>query len=110
MDNTPWGCYNLFGDIMDNCKKIKKRTDEEKKYFKKRLRIIEGQINGITKMIEEDKYCSDILVQLLAVNKSIKGISVELLKSHLSTCVVDDIKNGQTEIIDEVMDLIKRLN
>lgn len=89
--------------------KTKKRTEEEKKYFRKRLKIIDGQINGIIKMIDEDKYCNDILIQLLAVNKSVRGISEDLLKNHLNTCVVDEIKQGNSEIINEVMELIKRL-
>lgn len=93
-----------------NCERSKHRTEDEKKYFRTRLNTIDGQVKGIVKMIDEDKYCSDILIQLLAVNKSIKSLSVDLLKSHLSTCVVEDIKRGDTEIIDEVMDLIRRLD
>ena len=93
-----------------NCEKSKHRTDDEKRKFRKRLNTIDGQVKGIVKMIDEDKYCNDILIQLLAINKSIKSLSIELLKSHLQTCVVDDIKNGDTEIINEVMDLIRRLD
>lgn len=61
-------------------------------------------------MVDDDKYCNDILIQLLAINKSIKSVSSELLKNHLSTCVVRDIQNGNVDIIDEVMELIGRLN
>ncbi len=93
-----------------HCDRSKHRTIEEKKHLSVRLKTIEGQIRGISKMIEEDKYCNDILIQLLAVNKSIKSISSEILKSHLSTCVVDDIKEDKLEVIDEVMELIGRLN
>ena len=93
-----------------HCPKSTHRTDTEKKYLKTRLKTIEGQVRGISKMIEEDKYCNDILIQLLAVNKSIKSLSNDILKSHLSSCVVDDIKNNNTEVIDEVMELIRRLN
>ena len=70
----------------------------------------EGQVRGISRMIEEDKYCNDILTQLLAVNKSIKSLSNDILKNHLETCVVDDIKDNKLEVIDEVMELIERLN
>ena len=94
----------------DKCTRSKHRTDEEKKYLKTRLNTVEGQIRGVAKMVEEDKYCNDILIQLLAINKSIKSISNDILKGHLSTCVVDDIKNNKLEIIDEVMELIGRLN
>ena len=94
-----------------NCetKKTKKRTEEEKKYLKKRLNTINGQINGIMKMIEEDRYCNDILIQLSAVEKSLKSISNKILETHLSTCVVDDIKDNKLEIIDEIMNLIKTM-
>lgn len=93
----------------EQCHKSKHRTDEEKKYLTTRLKTIEGQIRGISKMIDDDKYCNDILIQLLAVNKSIKSLSSDILKSHLETCVVDDIKMNNLEVIDEVMELIGRL-
>ena len=94
----------------ETCRRNKHRTEEEKKYLKTRLNTVEGQIRGVSKMVEEDKYCNDILIQLLAINKSIKSISNDILKGHLSTCVVDDIKNNKLEIIDEVMELIGRLS
>ena len=93
-----------------DCVKSKHRTENEKKHLKTRLNTIEGQIRGVSKMVDEDKYCNDILIQLLAINKSIKSISTEILKGHLSTCVVDDIKNDKLEVIDEVMELIGRLD
>lgn len=88
----------------------KHRTVDEKKYLKTRLNTIEGQIRGISKMVEDDKYCNDILIQLLAINKSIQSLSTDIFKGHLSTCVVDDIKNNKLEVIDEVMELISRLS
>lgn len=94
----------------ENCKRSKHRTEEEKKYLKTRLSTIEGQVRGVSKMVEEDKYCNDILTQLLAINKSIKSLSNDILKSHLSSCVVEDIKEDKLEIIDEVMELIGRLD
>lgn len=95
-----------------NSKKKNKtyRPETEKRYFNIRLKTIEGQIRGINKMIEEDKYCAEILTQLLAVDKSIKSLSYDLLKNHLNSCVIKDIKNNNTEVLDEVMDLIRRLN
>ena len=93
----------------DNCHKTKHRTEDEKKYLKKRLRTINGQINGIINMIDDDRYCNDILIQMSAVEKSLKSISNKILENHLSTCVVDDIKEDKLEIIQEVMNLIKTL-
>ena len=86
------------------------RDEETKRKLNKRLKTIEGQIRGVQTMIDEDKYCNDILIQLLAINKSIKSVSNEIFKNHFSTCIVRDIKNDDPEIIDEVMELIRRLN
>ena len=93
-----------------NCSRSTHRDSDTKKRINRRLKTIEGQIRGIQNMIDDDKYCKDILVQLLAIDKSIKSVSNEILKDHLSTCVVRDIKNGNTEVIDEVMELIRRLD
>lgn len=94
----------------ENCTRSKHRTEEEKKNLERRLKIIEGQIRGIRQMIIEDRYCDDILIQISAVNKSLKSLGNEMLKSHLSTCVVEDIQQNKLEIIDDVMDLFRRLN
>lgn len=94
----------------EHCNKNKHRTEDEKKYLRTRLNTIEGQIRGVSKMVDEDKYCNDILTQLLAINKSIKSLSTDILKGHLSTCVVEDIKNDKLEVINEVMELIGRLD
>lgn len=93
-----------------NCEKSTHRSIEVKKKLNKRLKTIEGQIRGVESMIEEDKYCNDVLIQLLAINKSIKSVSVEILKNHLETCIVRDIKNDDPNAIDEVVELIRRLN
>ena len=93
-----------------DCTKNTHRDEETKKKLNKRLKTIEGQIRGVQNMINEDKYCNDILIQLLAINKSIKSVSNEIFKNHISTCVVRDIKNNDPKIIDEVMELIRRLD
>lgn len=94
----------------NNCQKTKHRTEEEKKKVTKRLNIIEGQIKGIKQMVEDDRYCNDILIQISAINKSLKSLGNEILKSHLSTCVVNDLKNNNLEVVDEVIDLFEKLN
>ena len=95
----------------EHCSSCTKSTHrDEGTKLNKRLKTIEGQIRGVQNMIDEDKYCNDILIQLLAINKSIKSVSNEIFKNHLSTCVVRDIKNNDPKIIDEVMELIGRLN
>lgn len=91
------------------CIRKKNRSEEEKDKLIKRLNIIEGQVKGVKQMIMDDRYCDDVLIQISAINKSLKSLGQEMLKSHLSTCVVEDIKNDNLYIIDEVMELFKRL-
>ena len=85
------------------------RSDEEKKNYKKRLNIIIGQVNGIDKMIEEDRHCSDILIQISAVDSALKKLGQEILENHMKTCMVEDIKNGKYSSVDEVMNLCRKL-
>lgn len=89
--------------------KIKHRSIEEKANLNKRLNIIEGQIKGIKQMIEDDRYCADILIQIAAIEKALKSLGTIVLKNHLSTCVVDEIKKDNLEIIDEVINLFAKL-
>lgn len=91
-------------------RKLTHRTEEEKKYINKRLKIIEGQVRGVSQMVEEDRYCDEILVQIAAITQSLKGIANHILEKHLSTCVVDEIKENHLEIMDEVMDLIHKID
>ena len=79
-----------------------------KKRLNTRLKIVEGQIRVVMKMVEDDRYCSDILIQISAISNELKGIGSEILKRHLKTCVSEEIKKDNLEIIDEVMDLIKK--
>ena len=97
---------------MDNncCNKKTKRSDEEKKLIINRLNRISGQINGINKMIENDAYCNDVLVQLSAVKNSIKSLSTHILENHLCSCVTRDLENGELDTIDELISLFKRFN
>ena len=91
------------------CSKNKHRNDEDKKNLIKRLNRVEGQVRGISKMVEEDRYCEDVLIQISAVINSLRSMSNELLKSHLSTCVVDEIKKDNLEVIDEVVNLFNKI-
>lgn len=91
------------------CQKSTHRTDEEKKRLTKRLNIIEGQIRGIKQMIENDRYCDDVLTQLSAINKAIESLENSILESHIANCVTYEIQSGNLDIIEEVMDLIKRI-
>lgn len=93
-----------------NCCSHKKtqRTEEEKKNLITRLNRVIGQLNGIKKMIEDDRYCDDILIQLSASDKSIKAIANIVLERHMHSCLIDNIKNDNYDVIDEIVDLFKR--
>ena len=86
------------------------RSQNEKKLIINRLNRINGQIKGITNMVENDAYCNDVLVQLSAVKNSIKSLSSHILENHLYTCVTNDLENGDLETIDELISLFKRFN
>ena len=87
----------------------KKRTPEEQKALLTRLRKAEGQIRGIQKMVEQDAYCPDILIQVSAVTSALNSFNKELLASHVRTCVANDIRQGNDETIDELVDVLKKL-
>ena len=91
------------------CHKTKKRDEDEYKKLINRLSRIEGQIRGIKGMVEKDAYCTDILVQVSAVNAALNAFNKELLSNHIRTCVAQDIRNGKDEIIDELVDTLQKL-
>ena len=92
------------------CSKKTKRSSEDKKQIINRLNRINGQINGITKMVENDAYCNDLLVQLSAVKNSIKSLSTLILENHLYMCVPKELENGELDTLDELISLFKRFN
>ena len=95
----------------DNCcGKKTKRSDEEKKRIISRLNRINGQISGISKMVENDANCNDVLIQLAAVKSSVKSLSTYILENHLCTCVARDLENGELDTIDEIISLFKRFD
>ncbi|MBQ1342058.1 MAG: metal-sensing transcriptional repressor [Erysipelotrichaceae bacterium] len=94
---------------MDNCcTKHKQRSQEEIKSLTNRLNRIEGQIKGIRKMIEEDRYCVDIITQVSSVQAAVNAFTKELLSSHIRSCVVDDIKAGNDEAVNELCNLLQK--
>lgn len=86
-----------------------KISSEVRGSLKKRLNRINGQINGIGKMIDDERKCEDILIQIVAANNALKSLSQELLRNHMETCMKDEILNGKDESISEVIDLIKKI-
>ena len=94
-------------DAMQGRKKV--RSEQEKRDLMNRLKRIEGQVRGLERMLEEDAYCPEILVQASAVNSALNSFSRTLLCSHLHTCVTEDIRAGRAETIDELMETLKKL-
>lgn len=90
-------------------KKQRIRTKEEKQNYIKRLNRAEGQIKGIKKMIEEDRECDDIMIQISAVNNALKSLGQEVLLNHMKTCMVEDINNKHYETVEEIMKLLIRM-
>ena len=83
--------------------------NEDRKKVLHMLNICKGQIEGISKMIEDDRYCDDVLIQLSAINKAIESLENTILESHIRNCVNRELKAGNDKIINEVMELFKRL-
>ena len=91
------------------CKKTY-RTEEDKKKLLSRTNRIIGQLDGIKKMIDNDRYCADILIQLSAVDSAIKSLASVILDNHMHSCVVNSIKEGDSSKIDEIVDLFRRFS
>ncbi|MGF7009505.1 DNA-binding FrmR family transcriptional regulator [Lachnospiraceae bacterium PF1-22] len=89
--------------------KTKERTVVEKKDLITRLNRIEGQVRGVKKMVEEERYCMDIITQVMAVTAALNSFNKKLLNEHLHTCVVNDIRAGDTEVVDELCETIQKL-
>lgn len=91
-----------------NTKKTE-RAQTDKKKLMNRLSRIEGQIRGIKKMLENDAYCNDILIQSAAVSAAVNAFNRELLSNHIHSCVVRDIREGNDEVVDELMGTLQKL-
>ena len=90
-------------------KRKKERSPEEYKCLMNRLCRIEGQIKGIKNMLENDAYCPDILIQVSAVNAALNSFNKVLLANHLKSCVIEDIRKGNDQIIDELVKTLQKL-
>lgn len=85
------------------------RSEEERKRLIHRLNRIEGQIRGIRGMVENDAYCVDILTQSAAVSAAVNGFNKQLLSNHIQGCVIRDIRDGNEDVVDELLDIIQKL-
>ncbi|MGI6045720.1 MAG: metal-sensing transcriptional repressor [Eggerthellaceae bacterium] len=90
-----------------------KHTPRDKNFqheIQSSLNRVIGQLNGVKSMIDDNRYCGDVLTQLAASERALSSISRKILHNHMETCVVEEIQDGNTEVIDEVMSLIKNFS
>ena len=85
------------------------RSEKEQRSMMNRLSRIEGQVRGIKKMVENNAYCPDILIQVSAVNAALNSFNKVLLAEHIRTCVAEDIREGNEETIDELVLVFQKL-
>ena len=89
--------------------KTKERSEKEYRDLMNRLKRIEGQVRGVQGMLEKDAYCTDILVQVAAVNAALNSFNRVLLTNHLHTCVAENVRAGNDEVLDELAGVLQKL-
>lgn len=94
---------------MSETVKHKHREQSEYKDLINRLSRIEGQVRGVKKMVEEERYCVDILTQVSAIQSALNGFNRILMTNHIKTCVTNDIKNGNEEAVDELCVTLQKM-
>ncbi len=85
------------------------RSEQTLRQLRNRINRIIGQLNGIQKMLDENRYCGDVLTQIAAAESALQSVGYIVLQEHMQTCVAEQIKMGNTEIMIEAFDLIKKL-
>lgn len=89
--------------------KHKDRDESERKDLMNRLKRIEGQVRGVEKMLENNAYCTDVLIQVSAITSALNSFNKVLLANHMKTCVAENIRKGNDEIIDEFVVALQKL-
>ena len=92
-----------------HCAKKKIRPPEEQRALMNRIKRIQGQLRGIEGMLENNAYCTDILTQVAAATAALNSFNRELLSSHIKTCVAQNIREGNDEVIDELLCALQKL-
>ena len=88
---------------------LRAMDEAELKQLKNRLNRMVGQLNGIGRMLDENRYCGDILIQIAAIEKALQAFGYIVLQEHMETCMAEDIQAGNAQTIEEVIELIKKL-
>lgn len=105
---------NVGGQDMDSeemccCNRHKKRDSKEYNDLMNRLSRIEGQVRGIKRMLENDAYCPDILIQVSAINAALTSFNKVLLANHIRECVTKDIRDGKDETVEELIAVCQKV-
>ena len=101
-----------FAETENSCcchKKSAPRQEKELKQLKNRLSRMVGQLNGIGRMLDENRYCGDILNQVAAVESALQSFGYLILQEHMETCVVEEIRKGNLDMVEETVELVKKL-
>lgn len=85
------------------------RSADTQRMLQNRLNRMIGQLNGIGKMLDDNRYCGDILTQISAVESALQSFGYLILQEHMETCVVDEVQKGNTEIVKEAFELMKKI-
>lgn len=85
------------------------RSEENSRQLRNRLNRIIGQLNGIQKMLDDNRYCGDILTQIAAVESALQSVGYIILEEHMQTCVIEEVRNGNNNIVTEAVELMKKL-
>lgn len=105
------GCCEEAREETAGCchQKSTPRQEGELKLLKNRLSRMTGQLNGIGKMLDENRYCGDILTQVAAVESALQSFAYVILQEHMETCVVEEIQKGNFAVVEEAVELMKKL-
>lgn len=103
-------CEDLCEENHCTCRHKNTPRDEELlRQLRSRLNRIIGQLGGIQKMLDDNRYCGDVLTQIAAAESALKNVGYLVLKNHMDTCVVEEVRNGNSKIVDEAVELMKKL-
>lgn len=86
------------------------RSEETQRDLERRLNRVIGQLNGVKEMIADNRYCGDVLTQLAAATSAVRRVSEIVLREHMRTCVIEQIQAGNDEVVDEVLDLMRKFS
>jgi DNA-binding FrmR family transcriptional regulator len=96
-------------DTMNDVERTTVREESLKEDLLKRLARVEGQVRGVTKMVEDDVYCDKVLHQISAIRASLEAVGKLVLENHLRCCFVERVQAGDTKVVDELMVTVKTL-